>query len=140
MKMTIFKALKKIDSLTKEQLKHCIQRMDIEIEQYHYCIKNDSTDKLIHYGIPYLKKLNEQRQKFVDGLERIIMTENETIQTNILKVISEHNLPTAIKELIVELKNFDEFKIRKNIIYLVADRKLKLTTDWKLFPTIDEKA
>jgi hypothetical protein len=66
--MTIYKALKKIDTLTKPELKHCIQRLDAEIEGYYRCIENYPPDKLKKYGLPYLKRLMDRKQLFTDKL------------------------------------------------------------------------
>ena len=66
--MTIHTALEKIDVLTKEELKHCIQLTDIEMENYEKCIKNYSPYMLKQFGMPHYKSLAEQRQKFVDKL------------------------------------------------------------------------
>jgi septin family protein len=69
--MTIFKALQKIDALTKEELKHCIQRMNIEIDNYKICCKNYSPDDMKRFGIPYKKSLMEQRKKFIKKLKQL---------------------------------------------------------------------
>lgn len=66
--MTILKALQKINVLTKSELKHCIQRMNIEIENYKLCSKNDRPYIVKKYGEPYMKRLEAQRQKFIDRL------------------------------------------------------------------------
>lgn len=66
--MTIYKALKKIDTLNKSELEHCIQRLNVEIEGYNRCIENYPPDKLKKYGLPYLKRLMDQRQKFINKL------------------------------------------------------------------------
>ena len=54
--MTILKSLRNIDTLSKSELEHCIQRMDIELENYERCIKNYSHVQLKKYGIPYKNK------------------------------------------------------------------------------------
>jgi hypothetical protein len=69
--MTIATALQKLDSLTESELKHCIQRMDVEIDYYNKCIKNYDPVKLEKYGFPYLKRLDDQRQKFIDQLNKL---------------------------------------------------------------------
>jgi hypothetical protein len=69
--MTIPTALKKIATLSVEELKHCIQRMDVEIDYYNKCIKNYEPKKLEKYGFPYLKRLDDQRQKFIDQLNKL---------------------------------------------------------------------
>ena len=69
--MTIFKALQKIDTLTKEELNHCIQRMDIEIDHHKICIKNYPPNRMERCGIPYLKRLEERRKKFLDRINQL---------------------------------------------------------------------
>jgi len=69
--MTILKALKKINTLTKCELKHCIQRMDTEIEGYKMCSENDRPEIVAKYGIPYVIRLEEKRQKFIDRLKQL---------------------------------------------------------------------
>ena len=69
--MTIFKALQKIDALTKEELKHCIQRMNTDINYYRICIKNYPPDRMKRFGVPYLKRLMNQRQKFIKRLKQL---------------------------------------------------------------------
>jgi hypothetical protein len=69
--MTILKALKKVDNLTKTELKHCIQRMDTEIEGYLFCSRNYPPDRWKRCGLPYLKRLEKQRQTFVDRLKQL---------------------------------------------------------------------
>ncbi len=66
--MRIIQALEKIDTLTKCELEHCIQRLDEEIKYYQICVKNYNKEKMEKYGIPYRKMLEEKRQKFVDKL------------------------------------------------------------------------
>lgn len=62
--MNIHKALKEIDTLSKEELKHCIQRVNIDIEHYKMAIKNYSPYKMKNYGIPYLQELNRRKKQF----------------------------------------------------------------------------
>lgn len=69
--MTIHTALEKLEILSVAELKHCIQRMDTEIEYYNKCIRNYDPIKLEKYGFPYLKKLDDQRQKFIDQLNKL---------------------------------------------------------------------
>lgn len=69
--MTILKALKKINMLTKCELEHCIQRMNEEIEGYKICSENDRPDQIAKYGIPYVMRLEERRQKFIDRLKQL---------------------------------------------------------------------
>lgn len=69
--MTILKALKKIKTLTKSELEHCIQRMDTDIEYYRVCCRNYPPDRFKRYAIPYFNKLNDQRQKFVNQLKQL---------------------------------------------------------------------
>jgi hypothetical protein len=69
--MTIYTALEKIATLSADELKHCIQRMDTEIEYYNKCIRNYDPQKLEKYGLPYLKRLDDQRQKFMDQLNKL---------------------------------------------------------------------
>ena len=69
--MTILKALKKINSLTKCELKHCIQRMNEEIEGYKICSENDRPEIVAKYGIPYVMRLEKQKQQFVDRLKQL---------------------------------------------------------------------
>lgn len=66
--MTIFTALEKIDSLTPYELKHCIQRMDVDLKYYEICVKNYPPERMIKHGIPYRKLLEERRKKFEDKL------------------------------------------------------------------------
>ena len=68
--MTKYTALQKIDELSKCELMHCIQQMDIEINYYHQCIKNYPPERLEKYGIPYLEKLEKEKQTFVDKLNQ----------------------------------------------------------------------
>lgn len=69
--MTILTALEKIDTLSATELKHCIQRMDTEIEYYNVCIRNYDPYKLEKYGLPYLKQLDDKRQRFIDQLNKL---------------------------------------------------------------------
>lgn len=69
--MTILTALRKINTLNKSELDHCVQRMDAEIEGYNLCIKNYNAYKLERYGLPYLKRLEDKRQKFIDQLNKL---------------------------------------------------------------------
>ena len=69
--MTIYKALQKIDALTKEELIHCIQRMDAYIIDYKEVIKNYPDERMKKYGIPYMERLKKQKQKFVDSLSKL---------------------------------------------------------------------
>jgi hypothetical protein len=69
--MTILKALKKINTLTKCELEHCIQRMNTEIEGYKLCSENDRPEIVAKYGIPYVMRLEERRQKFIDRLKQL---------------------------------------------------------------------
>ncbi len=67
--MTILKALKKIDTLNKCELKHCIQRMNEQIESYKLCSENDRPETILRCGIPYMRRLKKQRQQFIDKLK-----------------------------------------------------------------------
>jgi len=69
--MTIDTAIEKIDTLSATELKHCIQRMDVEIDYYNKCIKHYDPTKLEKYGFPYLKRLADKRQKFIDQLNKL---------------------------------------------------------------------
>ncbi len=64
--MTIETALGKIDALTECELKHCIQRIDEEINYYYICIKNYNSERLKKYGLPYLKRLEDKRKRFTE--------------------------------------------------------------------------
>ena len=64
--------IKNIAKLDAEQLKHAIQLSDVAIDNYKVCIKNYSEYKLEKYGDPYLKKLQERHQKFVDRLNELL--------------------------------------------------------------------
>lgn len=66
--MTLYNAIKKIDSLSEDELEHCIQLSIIEIVNYDNVTKNYSPAKMEKYGIPYKKKLIEQRRAFEDKL------------------------------------------------------------------------
>ena len=59
-------ALEKIKTLTMAELDHRIQLMDYEIEYYKLCIQNYPPERMEKYGKPYLKKLEEQKQVFVE--------------------------------------------------------------------------
>lgn len=67
--MTIHTALKKIDSLTPSELRHCIQRMDIELKNYERVVLNYSPYMMKRFGLPYAKMLEGQRQQFVNKLD-----------------------------------------------------------------------
>ena len=69
--MTIYTALKKIDTLTEGELKHCIQLTDIEINNYNITTKNYSQYNIERYAIPYMKILMERRQTFIDRLNQL---------------------------------------------------------------------
>ena len=69
--MTILKALKKINTLTKCELKHCVQRMNVEIENYKICSENDRPEIVAKYGIPYVIRLEKQKQKFIDRIKEL---------------------------------------------------------------------
>jgi len=69
--MTIETALKKIDTLSKEELIHCIQRIDTEIKYYKFCIRNYSPDKMKKYGIPFIKRLETKRETFNNKLSEL---------------------------------------------------------------------
>ncbi len=66
--MTILTALKKIDTLSISELKHCIQIMDEKLKNYEIAIHNYSSYKMERYGIPYRQHLMEQRQQFINKL------------------------------------------------------------------------
>jgi len=69
--MNIDTALQKLGSLSESELKHCIQRVDVEIDYYNKCIRNYDAKKLEKYGLPYLKRLDDKRQKFIDQLNKL---------------------------------------------------------------------
>ena len=69
--MTILKALQKINTLTKCELKHCIQRMDEQIESYKICSENDRPETIKRCGIPYMMRLEKQRQTFINRLKQL---------------------------------------------------------------------
>lgn len=69
--MTLYNALKKIKTLTKDEIAHCIQLTEIELENYEKCIVNYPTERLLKYGLPYKNRLIEQRQKFMDRLKEL---------------------------------------------------------------------
>ena len=69
--MNIDTALQKLGSLSESELKHCIQRVDVEIDYYNKCIRNYDPKKLEKYEFPYLKRLGDKRQKFIDQLNKL---------------------------------------------------------------------
>jgi hypothetical protein len=69
--MNIHTALEKIESLTKGELLHCIQRMDIEIENYKVCMRNYTEYKMKRFGLPYMIKLKKQKKQFLEKYESI---------------------------------------------------------------------
>jgi hypothetical protein len=66
--MTILTALEKIKELSVDELKHCIQLTDNDIEFYKYCIRNYQTDRMTKFGIPHMKRLDERKKAFQDEL------------------------------------------------------------------------
>jgi hypothetical protein len=45
--------------------------MDTEIEGYKMCSENDRPEIVAKYGIPYVIRLEEKRQKFIDRLKQL---------------------------------------------------------------------
>jgi hypothetical protein len=68
--MTIHTALKKVDILSKGELEHCIQRMNMEIDYYKFCIQHYPPDRLKSCGLPYMDRLKQQRQIFINHLKK----------------------------------------------------------------------
>lgn len=68
--MTIHTALRKITSLSKEELLHCIQRIDNEIDYYKIVTKNYDEYNMKRFGIPYFNMLNDQKRKFKEQYDR----------------------------------------------------------------------
>jgi hypothetical protein len=66
--MNILTAIKKINTLTKEELKHCVQRMDIELKNYEKVIENYPSDRLKKYGVPYREILEGYKKQFENKL------------------------------------------------------------------------
>ena len=69
--MTIYTALKKIDTLNESELNHCIQRLDDDIRGYLKCTESYDKDKFRKYGVPYLDRLKGYQQKFIDQLDKL---------------------------------------------------------------------
>lgn len=69
--MTINTALKKIDILTKEELTHCIQRMNIELENQEICCRNYPPDRMKRFAVPHRKRLKDTKEKFEKRLKEL---------------------------------------------------------------------
>ncbi len=69
--MTILKALKRIDSLSKSELEHFIQLLEIDIKNYERSCKHYPPDKALKYGKPYMDRLVERRQLFINKLKQL---------------------------------------------------------------------
>jgi len=67
--MNLTTALDRIDELSVSDLKHCIQLMDVTISSYEKAITNYPLDRMNNYGIPFLKRLKEQRKELTDKLK-----------------------------------------------------------------------
>lgn len=62
--MNLYKALAKVDKLSPAELRHCIQLMDIEIQNYSRCCKNYGPEKWEKYAEPYLNTLQRRKERF----------------------------------------------------------------------------
>lgn len=62
--MNIRTALKKIDSLSIEELRHMSQLCEIEIINCERYIKNYNERMMERYGLPHLNRLKMRKQEF----------------------------------------------------------------------------
>jgi hypothetical protein len=69
--MDLYKAFLKVDKLSPAELRHCIQLMQISIDNYHNHIKNYPPGRLERFGKPYLKTLQDRKQRFEDRLKTL---------------------------------------------------------------------
>ena len=69
--MTLYRSLQKIDSLSKEELDHCIQRTEIDIEHAISSSSNYPAERYAKYTVPFLKKLEAQKNKFQARLDEL---------------------------------------------------------------------
>lgn len=67
--MTTYNAWLKRQKLNATELKHYAQIIDTEIAYYKICIANYSPEDLKEYGVPYLKKLQDQRADLLNALD-----------------------------------------------------------------------
>jgi len=75
--MNIQTAIEKIDSLSLTELNHTLQLLDVQIKNYTLLIENYPPDRMERYGKPYLKRLSDQRDMF---LEKIAQKKKEDEQ------------------------------------------------------------
>ncbi len=68
--MNISTALRKISTLTVAELDHCVMRIDIDIVNYQYASLNYNEKNRSTYAVPYLQRLQDQKQQFIDELEK----------------------------------------------------------------------
>lgn len=70
--MTLLTALRKIDSLTKPELEHAIQRVNVELDYYkREVITNYPPERMDRFAKPYIAKLEGWRKEFQDKLDSI---------------------------------------------------------------------
>jgi len=66
--MTLVTALRKINTLSKEELQHCIQRVNQDIVYYKTVVINYPPDRMEKYAKPYITRLEGWRKEFEEKL------------------------------------------------------------------------
>ena len=69
--MNLITAVNKLNSLSKDELKHCIQMCQWEIDNYEQVSKNYNFAKMQKFGIPHMTKLKERKKQFEERYESI---------------------------------------------------------------------
>ncbi len=69
--MNIFKALQKINKLSKKELKQAIFQAQVDIDYYKIVIKNYPPKRMKSIAIPHMKKLKDRKKQFEDALEKL---------------------------------------------------------------------
>lgn len=68
--MNLRNSLSKLGKLSLTKLEHLLQLQDIEIENYTKCIRNYSPEKFEKSGKPFLERLNNDRKKITEAIEK----------------------------------------------------------------------
>lgn len=69
--MTLLTALRRLDRLKRCEVEHCIQRIDSAIKDYELVCANYTEYRMLRYGMPFKRRLESQRQQFVERLEQL---------------------------------------------------------------------
>lgn len=77
--MKIQKALERIAQLDEKELRHFVQLCDTELQSYRSCITNYPPDRLEKYGLPMMRRLQDNRDRFAAELARRTGTVRKTI-------------------------------------------------------------